>query len=61
MHNIRKDNGAVADLGYTDISYTIKRPAEHAILLFSKFSLWSKGQSSTKSLTFLIWKPFAVK
>ena len=37
-----KDNGAVANLGYTNISYTIKRPVEHAVLSFSVFSLLPK-------------------
>ena len=37
-------NDAVANLGYADILYTIKRLVEHAILSFLVFLLLSKSQ-----------------
>ena len=39
-----KDNGAAANLGYRDISYTIKQPIDNAIFSFSVYSLLSNGQ-----------------
>ena len=53
-----KDKEAVAKFGYKDISYTMKRPVEHAILSFSLFSLFPKNLQNLQNLqNFLIWKP----